>query len=328
MSAALTHTDSAAALPSWRDTSTRAAILEFIASVTRGPHALPAEDRVAVFDTDGTLWTEKPMPVQLHFIVERWRLMVADKPGLVHEQPYKAAVSGDLRWLSHALDAHYAGDDTKLRVLISAVVASQAGHDVEAFAREVKDFFANALHPTLKRPYAGAIYQPMRELFDCLRANGFSVYITSCGDRDFMRVFAEEIYGIPSDHVIGSSLGLTYHENERGGAVTYGQQFSFFDDGTEKPVRIWSRIGRRPILAGGNSNGDISMLSYVQGHPNSLSLLVHHDDEGRGDTPYDTGVDRALAAATVRGWRVVSVRDDWSEVFPSDVSQGRVKILT
>ena len=302
-------------LPSWRETATRAAVLEFLDAVTSGDQAVPVAERIAVFDNDGTLWTEKPMPVQLHFIVQRWKAMAAEKPELAERQPYQAAVSGDLAWLGGAIDKHYAGDESDVKVLIGAVVESQAGLDTDAFAQLVAEFVETARHPTLKTAYDQVAYQPMLELLDLLRAHEFSVYITSGGDRDFMRVFAERLYGVSSEAVIGSALGLEYVEDEAGGTIAYGQSFSFLDDGPEKPIRIWSRIGRRPIFAAGNSNGDVPMLSYVQGHPRSLSLLVHHDDADRGDIPYDAGAEQALQVAEKRGWTVVSVKDDWEAVF-------------
>ena len=301
-------------LPSWRDTPTRAAILDFVDDVSR---SLPAEERVAVFDNDGTLWTEKPMPVQLHFIVERWRTMATADPSLAERQPYTAAAGGDLSWLAAAVDKHYAGDDADMKELVRGVVESQAGIEVGAFAGMVEDFLATARHPTLGTPFSHVVYQPMRELLDHLGAHGFRVFLTSGGDRDFMRPFSEAFYGVPPEAVIGSALGLEYREGDGGGAVVYGPSFSFLDDGPEKPVRIWSRLGRRPVLAAGNSNGDIPMLSFVEGHERHLALLVHHDDPDRGDLPYDKGAETALAEARKRAWTVVSVRDDWETVFPS-----------
>ncbi len=302
-------------LPSWRDTATRTALLDFVDAVTSGDQAVPVAERIAVFDNDGTLWPEKPMPVQLHFVVQRWQAMAAEKPERAEHQPYRAAVSGDLSWLGGALDKHYAGDDSDVKVLIGALVESQAGLDTNAFAHLVAEFVETARHPTLKTPYEQTAYQPMLELLDLLRDHEFRIYITSGGDRDFMRVFTERLYGVSSEAVIGSTLGLEYVEDDAGGAITYGQSFSFLDDGPEKPIRIWSRIGRRPIFAAGNSNGDVPMLSYVQGHPRSLSLLVHHDDPARGDIPYDAGAEQALNTAEKRRWTVVSVKDDWETVF-------------
>ena len=306
-------------LLSWRDGPARSSIVEFVEQVTSegGTAFVPPAERVAVFDNDGTLWTEKPMPTQLHFVVEQWAAAAKADPTLADQQPYKAAVSGDLSWLGATIDKHYVGDDTDLKTLIGALVRSSAGKSVDAYADEVADFYANAEHMVLKRPYREVVYQPMVELLRYLESNGFTCYIVSGGDRDFMRPMTADYYGIPPERVVGSALGLSWTDNDDGGHVTYGASFSFMDDGPEKPVRIWSRIGRRPILAGGNSNGDIPMLRYVQGHPHSLSLLIHHDDDtGRGDAPYDKGAEDALAAAATHGWTVVSVKDDWETVFP------------
>jgi phosphoglycolate phosphatase-like HAD superfamily hydrolase len=303
-------------LPSWRDGATRQAILDFVAAVTEGPDAVPEAERVAVFDNDGTLWTEKPMPTQLHFIVQQWAAAAKADPSLAEKQPYKAAATGDLAWLGGAVDKHYGGDESDLKVMIGAILASSAHESVEDYDAAVAAFYRDAQHLTLHRPYSAATYQPMVELLRHLEAHGFTCYIVSGGDRDFMRPMTQSYYGIPPEHVIGSALGLEYDEGAN--QVRYGTTFQFMDDGPEKPIRIWSRIGRRPLLAGGNSNGDVQMLRFVQGHPRSLSLLVHHDDDtGRGDAPYDKGAEGALAAAGDLGFTVVSVKDDWSTVFPA-----------
>ncbi|GAA3226285.1 HAD family hydrolase [Oerskovia jenensis] len=315
-------------LPSWRDTPTRRAILDLVAAVATGPDALPPAERVAVLDNDGTLWTEKPLPVQLHFLVAQWAQAAANDPALAESQPYRAAATGDLAWLGGAVDKHYAGDDTDLRLLIEAVVAAQAGRSVGTYADSVRAFLDEATHPALGTPYRYATYQPMRELLDLLRAHGFSTYITSGGDRDFMRPFTEDYYGVAPEQVVGSSLGLSYDDETDD--VVYGSSFSFMDDGPEKPVRIWSRIGRRPVLAVGNSNGDVPMLAYAAGHPRGMAVLIRHDDPDRGDLPYDKGADQALIAAADRGWTVVSVRDDWSQVFPTapGTAQGIAPVST
>lgn len=308
-------------LPSWRDTATRTAIIDFVERVSgEGPDAVPVEERIAVFDNDGTLWTEKPMPTQLHFLVQQWAAAAAADPSLAETQPYQAASTGDLSWLGGAVDKHYAGDDSDLQIMVAAILAATAGMSVEDYEASVAEFYRVAEHLTLRRPYSGVIYQPMVELLRYLEAHGFTCYIVSGGDRDFMRPMTVANYGIPPERVIGSAVGLTYTED---GEVRYGSTFSFMDDGPEKPVRIWSRVGRRPILAGGNSDGDLPMLEYVQKHPLSMSLLVHHDDDSdRGDAPYGKGAEEALAAASVAGSgiTVVSVKDDWSTVFPADVT--------
>ncbi|MWC00069.1 haloacid dehalogenase-like hydrolase [Agromyces seonyuensis] len=303
-------------LPSWRDTATRRAILEFIAAVTdeHGADFVPPAARVAVFDNDGTLWTEKPMVVQLHYLLEQWKSAATADPSLAERQPYRAAVSGDLAWLGEAVDRHYAGDDADMGLLIQAVAAASSGASVEDYAESVAAFFRDAKHLSLGGSYAEAVYQPMVELVRLLDANDFRTYIVSGGERDFMRVVTEQYYGIPSQRVIGTALGLTYDEATN--SVHYAAALDFFDDGPVKPVRIWTRIGRRPILAAGNSNGDVPMLRFAQGSPRSLALLVHHDDPERGDLPYDKGAEQALEAAAANGFTVISVRDDWERIFP------------
>jgi phosphoserine phosphatase len=304
-------------LPSWRDTSTRAAILEFVAAVTDDDSSdfVPHEGRVAVFDNDGTLWTEKPMPTQLHYLLEQWKLAATADPTLAERQPYRAAVTGDYAWLGAAIDKHYAGDDSDLGLLIAAVAESSTGMSVEEYEASVAAFYREARHLTLGSSYAHTVYQPMVELIRLLDAHDFRTYIVSGGERDFMRPMTQDYYGIPVQRVIGTGMSLEYDADDN--VVRYGKALSFFDDGPEKPVRIWMRTGRRPILAAGNSNGDIPMLRFAQGSPRSLSLLVRHDDDtGRGDAPYDKGAEQALEVAPAHGFTVVSVRDDWSQVFP------------
>ncbi len=304
-------------LPSWRDTATRAAILDFVTAVTAegGPDFVPPDARVAVFDNDGTLWTEKPMPTQLHYLLQQWKAQAAADPSLTDRQPFRAAASGDFAWLGQAVDKHYAGDDSDLGLLIAAVSGSSAGASVEEYEASVAAFYRDARHLSLGSSYAHTVYQPMVELIRFLEAHGFTAYIVSGGDRDFMRPMTQDYYGIPAERVVGTGMGLEYDAADN--VVRYTAKLAFFDDGPEKPVRIWMRVGRRPILAVGNSNGDIPMLRFAQGNPRSLALLVHHDDDGgRGDAPYDKGAEQALEAASVHGFTVVSVRDDWSEVFP------------
>lgn len=306
------------ALPSWRDTSARAAIVEFVAAVTddTNPDFVARDARVAVFDNDGTLWTEKPMPTQLHYLLQQWKAAAEADPALAERQPYRAAVTGDFEWLGAAIDKHYAGDDSDLGLLVAAVAASSAGASVEEYEASVAAFYRQARHLSLHSSYAHTVYQPMVELIRLLDAHDFTTYIVSGGERDFMRPMTQDYYGIPSQRVIGTAMGLEYDADDN--VVRYTAALDFFNDGPQKPVRIWARTGRRPILAAGNSNGDISMLRFAQGNPRSLSLLVHHDDSGRGDAPYDKGAETALEAAGAHGFTVVSVRDDWSQVFPAE----------
>ena len=311
----MAHTE---VLTSWRHGATRQAIIDFTERASdEGSDPIPREQRIAVFDNDGTLWTEKPMPTQLHFIVQQWAAAAAADPSLAGTQPYTAAVTHDFTWLGAAIDKHYNGDDSDLHTIIAALLKLTDGTSVEEYEQAVSSFYEGARHLTLGRPYSAVIYQPMVELLRYLEAHGFTCYIVSGGDRDFMRPMTVANYGIPPDRVIGSAVGLTYENGE----VRYGSTFSFMDDGPEKPIRIWSRIGRRPVLAAGNSNGDVPMLEYVQKHPLSLSLLIHHDDDtDRGDTPYDKGAETALAAAQSNGFTVVSVKNDWATVFPATAS--------
>ena len=276
---------------------------------------MPPPERVAVFDNDGTLWCEKPMPVELGFILERLAAMAADDASLRERQPWKAAHERDYGWLGGAMTKHYAGDDSDAKLLIGGVVAAFADWTVEAYQAEADAFLHEAKHPSLGRLLRDCTYVPMVELLRYLEANGFTVYIASGGSRDFMRSVADAIYGIPPERVVGSSNALGYREDERGGSVVYDAQPDVFDDGPAKPVRIWSRIGRRPILAVGNSNGDIPMLRFAS-HPSrpSLSLLVKHDDAER-EFVDERSADKALEQAGALGWGVVSMRDDWSTVF-------------
>jgi len=300
-------------LPSWRDSSTRTAIEKFVSDVTAGPDAVPEEERIAVFDNDGTLWTEKPMPTQLHYVVQQWTAAVEADPSLADKQPFKAAAEGDLAWLGKAVDKHYEGDDTDLQTMIGGIVTVTAGLSAEDYAASVAEFYRSSQHLTLKRPYAYAVYQPMVELLRYLEANGFTCYIVSGGERDFMRPMTEDYYGIPPERVVGSAYGLSY--DEENAEVRYAPSLAFFDDGEQKPLRIWTRIGRRPLLAVGNSNGDMQMLDFARRTPRGAALLIHHDDDARDDVAYDTGAEKALSAAGERGYTVVSVKDDWSTIF-------------
>ena len=212
---------------------------------------------------------------------------------------------------------HYHGDDADMGLLMGAVSKAFAGMDVEAFAAEVREWFATATHPVLHRPYLSCGFVPMIELLRYLEANGFTTYIASGGDRDFMRPFAEGLYGLPPERIIGSALGLELDVDSDVAGLLYKSQIEFFDDGPTKPVRIWSRLGRRPLIAAGNSNGDIEMLRFARSRQrDGLRILVRHDDADREGAAYDQGAEDALARAAERGWTVVSMRNDWTRVFP------------
>jgi phosphoglycolate phosphatase-like HAD superfamily hydrolase len=270
---------------------------------------------VAVFDNDGTLWSEKPIPIQLDFTLYRLAELASADSSLAAQQPYRAAIERDYRWLGDAMVKHYHGDDADLGVLMQAVGSAFTGMPVQSFSDEVTTWLREAQHPILDRPYLSCAYAPMIELLRYLEANGFSTYIASGGDRDFMRPFAEQLYGIPPERVIGSALGLDFRLDDEGTDLLYKSEIEFFDDGPEKPVRIWSRIGRRPLVAGGNSNGDVPMMRFARtADRDGLRLLILHDDSDR-EFDYVTGAEDALDRAKERAWTIVSIRDDWKQVF-------------
>jgi hypothetical protein len=304
-------------LASWRDGPAKQAILAFVAAAagTDGSEPVPVEERVAVFDNDGTLWCEKPMPIQLDFILRRFVEMAAADPDLRERQPFKAAVERDHAWFDTLMTEHYAGDDHDVKTLAGGVLAAYAGISVEDFETRADAFLHDTQHPTLGRRYLACAYAPMVELLDLLAANGFANYIVSGGGRDFMRPISQEVYGIPRERVIGSATALAYTSDDRGGTITHTPSPDYLDDGAEKPIRIWSRTGRRPLLAAGNSNGDIPMLDFTQhGDKPFLRLLVLHDDAER-EFDYTTGADQALARADSEGWTVAGVKADWATVF-------------
>jgi phosphoglycolate phosphatase-like HAD superfamily hydrolase len=311
----------ASALDSWADGPTKSAIVDFVDRVSAegGPDYVAPEARIAVFDNDGTLWCEKPMYVQLDFLVRRFAEQAKADPSLRERQPYKAAYNGDLKWLGDAVTKHYQGDDSDVKTLVAAVLTAHEAITVEEHASRVNTFFADAEHPTLGRPYTACGYRPMVELLHYLEANGFTNYIVSGGGRDFMRPITGELYGIPPERVVGSSVGLTYRPQDGQGQLYTTAQPEFLDDGPMKPVRLWSRIGRRPIFAAGNSNGDIQMLEYTgtPGTP-SLRMLVRHDDADR-EFDYTAGAEQALKLANESGWTVASIKNDWTTVFSDPV---------
>ncbi len=304
-------------LKSWNDRETKAAIVDFVERVTRegGPDFVPPAERIATFDNDGTLWCDKPMPIELGFILACLAEMAEADESLREKQPWKAALERDYHWLGDVITKHYQGDDTDVKVLLAGILQVFAGTDVEEYVDQADTFLRGEKHPTLGRTYHACGYAPMIELLRYLEANGFTNYIASGGDRDFMRPVTEEIYGIPPERVVGSSNALRYLDGEQGGAVAYAAEPDVFDDGPVKPVRIWSRIGRRPILAAGNSNGDIPMLRYAggKGRP-ALRLLVLHDDAER-EFDYTAGAEQSLEQAAKESWTVVSVDKDWATVF-------------
>jgi phosphoserine phosphatase len=286
-------------LPSWNDGSAKTTILEFVRSVTQpGDAFVPVPERIATFDNDGTLWCEKPMYVQADFLFRRWREMAEADPAKRQEQPYKAVVEGDREWLARILD--------HVPELIKGVTAAFGGITTAEFEAAARGFFASASHPTLGVPYPDVAYKPMRELLALLEAHDFQVYICSGGGRDFVRAVSEAIYGVPPERVIGSATMIEYRDGDLYRTSGVEQPI---DDGPGKAVHIWTRAGRKPVLAGGNADGDVQMLETAR-----LPLLVHHDDAKR-EFAYDAGAETALAAANDHGWTIVCMKQDFATVF-------------
>ena len=291
--------EASAALPTWNEGPAKAAILDFVRSVTvPGDGFVPPADRIVTFDNDGTLWCERPLYIQADFVFRRFMEMVREDPRRADEQPYKAVVEGDRAWL---MDVY-----GHVPELIKGVTEAFGGITTGAFDAAARDFFASAVHPTLDRPYTQVAYRPMLELIGLLEAHHFRVYICSAGGRDFVRAVCEQVYGLSRDRVIGSATTLEYRDGDvyRTGGVEQP-----IDDGPGKPVHIWARTGRKPLLAGGNADGDVQMLESAR-----FALLLHHDDSER-EFAYTDGAEEALAAARARGWTVVTMKDDFATVF-------------
>jgi phosphoserine phosphatase len=300
----------------WKDTPTKQAIVDFVDEVTADGEDsfVPPVERIATFDNDGTLWCEKPV-VQGVFIAERLAAMAKADPSLRDTQPWKAISDGDSSWIDNAVTKHYNGDNTDLKALFGAVLKGFGDITVEDFENQATSFYESSLHPVYKQPYQNLGYLPMVELLRYLESNEFTCYIVSGGGREFMRPVTESMYGIPPERVVGSSSELTFKADDDGANIIHSAAAGIIDDGPGKPVQIWTRIGRRPILAVGNANGDVPMLQYAadQSEP-TLCMLLHHDDETR-EVAYSSGAEEAVKEAGTRGWTVISMKTDWNRVF-------------
>jgi len=299
-------------LPSWKPGDARQAIMGFVAKITRegSPDYVSPAERVAVFDNDGTLWAEQPMYVQLAFTLDRIRQLASQHPEWRTTQPYQAALAGDFKTLA-------AGG---AKSVLELLMATHAGMTTDAFERLVRDWLAHARDPRFNRPYTELTYQPMRELLDYLRAHGFKTYVVSGGGAEFMRPWIEQAYGIPPEQVIGSRLREQYEVRDGQPVIVRQPEIDFIDDKAGKPIGIHQHIGRRPILAFGNSDGDFEMLEWTTTGPGRrLGLIVRHDDaerEWRYDRESPVGrLARTLDEAPARGWIVTSMRRDWNRVF-------------
>ncbi|HTY72942.1 MAG TPA: HAD family hydrolase [Actinomycetes bacterium] len=307
-------------LRSWNEGAAKTAIIDFVEHTTTS--GIPVEERIATFDADGTLWCEKPAPVEADFLLRRLADMAQADPKLREKQPWKAAYERDMAWLGQAISQHYAGNDTMAQTLLSGITNAYAGVGVEEFEARADSFLRSAQNPHLGRGYLETSYLPMVELLAYLETNGFSNYIVSGSGADFMRPVTAQLFGIPAERVIGSAAALKYSTDGEGGTITHEAKLGFLDDGPEKAVQVWSRIGRRPLVAGGNSNGDIPMLDFTQHKDKpSLRVLVLHDDAER-EFAYTTGAEQALERAKSSGWTVVSMKNDFATVFASTDREG------
>ncbi len=306
-------------LPSWNENNTKRSILDFIQAVTDPGSAsfVPPIKRIATFDNDGTLWLEKPLYIQLQFGLRAIYKQAAEKPELRQRQPYKAVYEKDMAWLGKVASDFSRGDMQGVMALASGYLEAFDGLHVEEFEQSALEFLNNAMDPRFNKPYKLLTYKPMVELVHTLQDHDFRVFITTGGGRDFVRAVCEEVYNIPSYMTIGSSVAFEYNEDDQGIAHVLRTKDTELpiDDGKGKPTHIHRSIGRRPIMAAGNSNGDIHMLKYAVCHAGcALGLLVHHDDPER-EYAYNEGTELALQLAATEGWTVVSMKDDWKTIF-------------
>lgn len=300
-------------LPSWHDGANKQAIVTFVEKISNknDKDFVPVNQRIAVFDNDGTLWVEHPMYVQLAFVLDRIMTLAPKHPEWHNKQPFKAILEGDKKALAALRE----------KDLVEMLMVTHAGMTNEAFEEIVLNWLQTARHPKFNKPYTELVYQPMLELLNYLRENGFKTFIVSGGGIEFMRPWSQKVYGIPPEQAVGSSIKLKYEYIEGKPAMMRLPEVNFIDDKAGKPVGIAMHIGQRPIAAFGNSDGDFQMLEWTTaGQGARLGMIVHHDDEQR-EYAYDKNtsfgkLDKALDAAKNHGWHVINMKDDWKQVFP------------
>ena len=300
-------------LPSWNEGKAKQAIIQFVKEVTQkdGSHYIPTEERIATFDNDGTLWSEQPMYFQLFFALDRVKALAPQHPEWKSKEPFASLLKGDVK---KAL----AGGD---KAILEIIMATHAGMTTQEFEQIVKDWIAEAKHPKTNRRYTDMVYQPMLELLDFLRSNSFKTFIVSGGGIEFMRPWTEAVYGIPPEQVVGSSIKTKFEMRKAGPVLVRLPELNFNDDKEGKPIGINAHIGRRPIAAFGNSDGDQQMLQWTTaGQGPRFGLLVHHTDAER-EWAYDRKshigkLDKALDEASARGWTIVDMKKDWKVIYP------------
>lgn len=302
-----------AALPSWNDTAARRTLVEFVERTTTpgSPDFVAPGERIAVFDNDGTLWCEQPVYAQLAFAIDRMHAMAPDHPEWREQEPFKSILAGDTK-------AALGGG---AKAVTDVIMATHAGMSVDEFDQLVDEWLKTARHPRFNRPYDRCIYQPMVELLEYVRSRGFKTYIVSGGGVEFMRAFAERAYGVPPEQVIGSTIATQFELRDGVPVITRLPRVDFLDDREAKPVAIQRTIGRRPILAVGNSDGDQAMLQWTTvGRSPSLGVIIRHTDAER-EWAYDRGspigrLETALDDAPAQNWLVVDMSRDWAAVLP------------
>jgi phosphoglycolate phosphatase-like HAD superfamily hydrolase len=302
-------------LPSWNEGQAKQSIITFVEKVTKpgSPDFVPVPERIAAFDNDGTLWCEKPLPVQVVFALDRVKTLAPQHPEWKSKEPFASILKGDPKGLM-------AGGE---RGLVEMIMATHTGNTTVEFEQIVKDWISTAKHPRTGKLYTDMVYQPMLEVLAYLRANGFKTFIVSGGGIEFMRPWAEKTYGIPPEQVVGSSVKTKFELRDGTPVLVRLPEVNFNDDKGGKPVGINQHIGRRPIAAFGNSDGDLQMLQYTgAGSGTRFCLYVHHDDSAR-EYVYDredglARLDKGLDEAAAKGWTVVSMKNDWKTVFPAE----------
>ncbi len=302
-------------LPSWNEGTSKQSIINYVTAVTKEgtAHFIPVKDRIAVFDNDGTLWSERPVYFQLYFAMDRVRELASEHPEWKTTEPFKSVLENDMNGVMKSGE----------HGLVTLVNATHSGMDVETFKTEVREWLKTAKHPTTNRSYTDLIYQPMMEVIRYFEANDFKVYIVSGGGIDFMRSFVPEMYGIPEEHIIGSN-GKVHYEN---GKIIKDDEINFIDDKETKPVAIYYTIGKHPVAALGNSDGDFAMMLYTEANKKykTLQLYVHHTDEKR-EFAYDRKshigkLDKGLDYGKEHNWTIVDMKNEWKAIYPFELTK-------